>query len=318
MAYHTCDDKTKDFYEGLISDMSKEELEKHAGARKSKRHTMPHFEDQDRSQKSKDIFHALDRDHPNMPAEEKARIAGKQGNPGNHHQGPPYTAPIHGKYSKKEQEADEEHVENTSKGEREKEVAHEKKETASQEKGEHQMEKTAVKMATLARALLGRAERAGTHPDIISKLKSRMRVKNESSYQALKFNKEFHPGTSFKKSWEEEKERMAKSAARQAPKKFSLKKTAGQLQDTARALNIGSGRNQAPEKIADTIARAKGSPTSQAEMVEHFKSLPATIQEAMAAKARAVVANLEESAMKRNAAKAMLKALGCPLKKIAE
>jgi len=55
---------------------------------------MPHFTDQDRPKKVKDIYRALKRDHPGMPAEQKARIAARQGKPGKQKQGPPYKAPL--------------------------------------------------------------------------------------------------------------------------------------------------------------------------------------------------------------------------------
>ena len=55
---------------------------------------MPHFLDQKRPKKVKEIYAALERDHPEMPAEEKARIAARQGKKGHQRQGPPYTAPI--------------------------------------------------------------------------------------------------------------------------------------------------------------------------------------------------------------------------------
>lgn len=51
---------------------------------------MPSFLDQDRPAKVKEIYRALKRDHPEMPAEMKARIAARQGKKGKQHQGPPY------------------------------------------------------------------------------------------------------------------------------------------------------------------------------------------------------------------------------------
>lgn len=48
------------------------------------------FLKQDRPAKVKDIYSALKRDNPNMPAEMKARIAARQGKPGKQKQGPPY------------------------------------------------------------------------------------------------------------------------------------------------------------------------------------------------------------------------------------
>lgn len=55
---------------------------------------MPSFLDQDRPAKVKEIYRALKRDHPEMPAEMKARIAARQGKKGKQHQGPPYKGPL--------------------------------------------------------------------------------------------------------------------------------------------------------------------------------------------------------------------------------
>jgi len=55
---------------------------------------MPHFTEQDRPKKVKEIYSALKRDHPDMPAGMKARIASRQGKPGKQHQGPPYKGPL--------------------------------------------------------------------------------------------------------------------------------------------------------------------------------------------------------------------------------
>jgi bacterioferritin len=52
------------------------------------------FLKQNRPAKVKEIYSALKRNHPDMPAEEKARIAARQGKPGKQHQGPPYKGPI--------------------------------------------------------------------------------------------------------------------------------------------------------------------------------------------------------------------------------
>lgn len=52
------------------------------------------FLEQDRPEKVKEIYKALKRDHPDMPAEMKARIAARQGKKGKQKQGPPYKAPI--------------------------------------------------------------------------------------------------------------------------------------------------------------------------------------------------------------------------------
>jgi hypothetical protein len=55
---------------------------------------MPSFIKQDRPRKVKEIYKALKREHPDMPAEMKARIAARQGKPGKQKQGPPYKGPI--------------------------------------------------------------------------------------------------------------------------------------------------------------------------------------------------------------------------------
>lgn len=52
------------------------------------------FLKQDRPKKVKEIYSALKRDHPTMPAEMKARIAARQGKRGKQKQGPPYKGPI--------------------------------------------------------------------------------------------------------------------------------------------------------------------------------------------------------------------------------
>jgi hypothetical protein len=64
------------------------------GFEKEARKHMPHFTEQDRPEATKKIYKALKREHPGMPAEMKARIAGRQGKPGKQKQGPPYTAPL--------------------------------------------------------------------------------------------------------------------------------------------------------------------------------------------------------------------------------
>ena len=61
---------------------------------KTAKRDMPSFLKQDRPEKVKEIYRALKRDHPDMPAEVKARIAARQGKPGKQHKGPPYKAPI--------------------------------------------------------------------------------------------------------------------------------------------------------------------------------------------------------------------------------
>jgi hypothetical protein len=60
---------------------------------------MPHFTEQDRPKKVKEIYRALKREHPGMPAEMKARIAARQGKPGKQKQGPPYKGPLTDKKS---------------------------------------------------------------------------------------------------------------------------------------------------------------------------------------------------------------------------
>lgn len=52
------------------------------------------FLEQDRPEGVKDVYRALKRDHPDMPAEKKARIAARQGKKGKQHQGPPYKGPL--------------------------------------------------------------------------------------------------------------------------------------------------------------------------------------------------------------------------------
>lgn len=52
------------------------------------------FLGQDRPESVKKIYRALKRDHPEMPAGMKARIAARQGKPGKQHQGPPYKGPL--------------------------------------------------------------------------------------------------------------------------------------------------------------------------------------------------------------------------------
>jgi hypothetical protein len=61
-----------------------------------KKRDMPGFTEQDRPAKSKEIYKALKRDKPGMPAGMKARIASRQGKPGKQKQGPPYKGPLSG------------------------------------------------------------------------------------------------------------------------------------------------------------------------------------------------------------------------------
>jgi hypothetical protein len=58
------------------------------------------FTKQDRPEKVKEIYRALKRDHPSMPAEMKARIAARQGKPGKQEQGPPYKGELSKGYSR--------------------------------------------------------------------------------------------------------------------------------------------------------------------------------------------------------------------------
>jgi hypothetical protein len=55
---------------------------------------MPSFMAQNRPEKVKEIFAAMAREHPEMPAAMKARIASRQGKPGKQKQGPPYKAEL--------------------------------------------------------------------------------------------------------------------------------------------------------------------------------------------------------------------------------
>jgi hypothetical protein len=52
------------------------------------------FLKQNRPKKVKEIYAALKREHPTMPAVMKARIAARQGKPGKQKQGPPYKGPL--------------------------------------------------------------------------------------------------------------------------------------------------------------------------------------------------------------------------------
>ena len=65
------------------------------------------FMKQDRPRKVKDIYSALKRDHPGMPAEMKARIAARQGKPGKQKVGPPYKAPLAKTARKHEEERED-------------------------------------------------------------------------------------------------------------------------------------------------------------------------------------------------------------------
>lgn len=78
-----------------------EHVKKKEAEMKTAKKDMPHFTEQDRPEKVKDIYRALKREHPGMPAEMKARIAARQGKPGKQHQGPPYKAPINVRWKEK-------------------------------------------------------------------------------------------------------------------------------------------------------------------------------------------------------------------------
>jgi hypothetical protein len=60
----------------------------------AKKRDMPDFTKQDRPEGVKNVYRALKREHPEMPAEMKARIASRQGKPGKQKQGPPYKGPL--------------------------------------------------------------------------------------------------------------------------------------------------------------------------------------------------------------------------------
>ena len=85
----------KDFVEkNMPSNQKKASCSLREAMLKTAKKDMPSFLKQDRPKKVKEIYRALKRDHPDMPAEVKARIAARQGKPGKQHQGPPYKAPI--------------------------------------------------------------------------------------------------------------------------------------------------------------------------------------------------------------------------------
>ena len=64
------------------------------------------FLKQRRPRKVKEIYAALKRDHPEMPAEMKARISARQGKPGKQKVGPPYKGPLT-KAAKKDEERED-------------------------------------------------------------------------------------------------------------------------------------------------------------------------------------------------------------------
>jgi hypothetical protein len=71
-----------------------------------KRAGMP-FLEQDRPAKVKEIYAAIKRDHPGMPAEMKARIAARQGKPGKQKQGPPYKGALTKAAKRQEEERED-------------------------------------------------------------------------------------------------------------------------------------------------------------------------------------------------------------------
>jgi hypothetical protein len=75
---------------------------------------MPSFLKQDRPEGVKKIYRALKRDHPEMPAGMKARIAARQGKPGKQHQGPPYKGPLTPKTAARRDEEEREDPAGTS------------------------------------------------------------------------------------------------------------------------------------------------------------------------------------------------------------
>jgi len=89
---------------------AKEEEEKPSipektGAMQKLSRDMPSFTKQDRPAKVKEIYRALKRDHPDMPAEMKARIAARQGKKGKQKQGPPYKGPLTKQSAKKQEKS---------------------------------------------------------------------------------------------------------------------------------------------------------------------------------------------------------------------
>lgn len=78
-------------------------LSKSAGEREKRAMA---FLEQKRPRKVKEIYSALKREHPGMPAEMKARIAARQGKPGKQKQGPPYKGPLT-KAAKKEEKRED-------------------------------------------------------------------------------------------------------------------------------------------------------------------------------------------------------------------
>jgi len=96
-------------WKGLSSEEKKEAKRKfHAKFYKS---AGMDFTKQDRPKKVKDIYKALKRDHPTMPAEMKARIASRQGKPGKQRQGPPYKAPLTNSYKSASEKSNDTNLE---------------------------------------------------------------------------------------------------------------------------------------------------------------------------------------------------------------
>ena len=78
----------------LLGDTVARHVASRGAPTKTAKKDMPSFTSQDRPESVKKIYRALKRDHPEMPAEMKARIAARQGKPGKQKQGPPYKGPI--------------------------------------------------------------------------------------------------------------------------------------------------------------------------------------------------------------------------------
>ena len=104
MYYHEIDKDTCNFYDAMTKEAKKD---------------MPDFTEQDRPAKVKEIYKALKRDHPGMPAEMKARIAAKQGKPGKQKKGPPYKGELDSEYKKSDREKDKKRIKETTKADRE-------------------------------------------------------------------------------------------------------------------------------------------------------------------------------------------------------
>jgi hypothetical protein len=85
--------RSEEMKKEAFASLSDEDLMKVAFSKSAKK-DMPPFLEQNRPAKVKEIYGALKRDHPDMPAGMKARIASRQGKKGKQHQGPPYKGPL--------------------------------------------------------------------------------------------------------------------------------------------------------------------------------------------------------------------------------